>query len=86
MPDIILADLRMPVLDGQEIINLIRSSSLYRNVPIVVLFSLEVSALKVNYIGQGEGPDDFIVKPFNLLEIRARIKALLRRMNERQSF
>ena len=50
LPDIILTDLRMPVLDGQEIINLIRSNSLYRNVPIIVLFILEVSALKVNCI------------------------------------
>ena len=84
MPDIILTDLRMPQLDGQELIGLIRNSSLYRNVPIIVLSSMEDSALKISCIEQGA--DDFIVKPFNPLEVKAKIKALLRRTTERQNF
>ncbi|WP_461065725.1 response regulator transcription factor [Spirosoma horti] len=84
VPDIILTDLRMPHLDGQELINLIRASSVYRNVPIVVLSSMEDSALKISCIEQGA--DDFIVKPFNPLEVKAKIKALLRRTAERQNF
>lgn len=81
-PDIILTDLRMPLFDGQEFISLIRSSSLYRHVPIVVLSSSEDSNLKVKCIDQGA--DDFIVKPFSPLELKARIKALLRRTDERR--
>ena len=84
LPDIILTDLRMPMLDGQEVINLIRSGSLYRNIPIIVLSSMEDSVLKVSCIEQGA--DDFIVKPFNPLEVKAKIKALLRRTNERRNF
>ncbi|GAB3809396.1 response regulator [Spirosoma humi] len=84
IPDIILTDLRMPHLDGQELINLIRAGSLYRNVPIIVLSSMEDSALKISCIEQGA--DDFIVKPFNPLEVKAKIKALLRRTAERQNF
>ena len=84
LPDIILTDLRMPHLDGQELINLIRAGSLYRNVPIIVLSSMEDSALKISCIEQGA--DDFIVKPFNPLEVKAKIKALLRRTAERQNF
>ena len=83
-PDIILTDLRMPLLDGQELIGMIRSSSLYRNIPIIVLSSMEDSALKVKCIEQGA--DDFIMKPFNPLEVKAKIKALMRRTNERRNF
>ncbi|MGF7215678.1 DNA-binding response OmpR family regulator [Spirosoma lacussanchae] len=84
VPDIILTDLRMPMLDGTEMIDLIRSSSLYRHVPIIVLSSADDSALKVKCIDQGA--DDFIIKPFNPLEIEAKIKALLRRANDRRTF
>ncbi|GAB2560429.1 response regulator transcription factor [Spirosoma aerophilum] len=84
LPDIILTDLRMPQLDGQELIALIRNSSIYRNVPLIVLSSMEDSSLKVSCIEQGA--DDFIVKPFNPLEVKAKIKAILRRTTERQNF
>ncbi|AUD05744.1 response regulator transcription factor [Spirosoma pollinicola] len=84
LPDIILTDLRMPQLDGQELIALIRNSSIYRTVPIIVLSSMEDSSLKITCIEQGA--DDFIVKPFNPLEVKAKIKAILRRTSERQNF
>ncbi|MFD2934211.1 response regulator transcription factor [Spirosoma flavum] len=84
MPDIILTDLRMPEVDGQELISLIRNSSRYRNVPIMVLSSMEDSALKISCIEQGA--DDYMVKPFNPLEVQAKIKALLRRSTEQQTF
>ncbi len=83
-PDIILTDLTMPVLNGQEVIAQVRSSSQYRHTPIIVLSSLDDSTLKVRCIEQGA--DDFVIKPFNPLEIVAKIKALLRRTGERQNF
>jgi len=83
-PDIILTDLTMPVLNGQEVIAQVRSSSQYRHTPIIVLSSLDDSTLKVRCIEQGA--DDFVIKPFNPLEIVAKIKALLRRTGERQHF
>ena len=83
-PDIILTDLSMPMLSGQEVIAQVRSSSQYRHVPIIVLSSLDDSALKVRCIDQGA--DDFVVKPFNPLEVVAKIKALLRRTAERRNF
>lgn len=83
IPDIIVTDLGMPLLSGQEVISLVRSSSLYRNVPIIVLSSLDDTALKVKCLDQGA--DDFLAKPFNPLELKSRIKALLRRTNERRS-
>ena len=79
-PDIIVTDLRMPLLSGQEVINLIRSSSLYRNVLIVVLSSLDDTCSRVKCLDQGA--DDFLAKPFSPLELKSRIKALLRRKDE----
>jgi len=83
-PDIILTDLTMPVLNGEEVIAQVRSSSQYRHTPIIVLSSLDDSTLKVRCIDQGA--DDFMVKPFNPLEVVAKIKALLRRNGERRNF
>ena len=80
IPDIIVTDLCMPLLSGQEVISLVRSSSLYRAVPIVVLSNLDDTALKVKCLDQGA--DDFLAKPFNPLELKSRIKALLRRKDE----
>lgn len=84
LPDIILTDLHMPQLNGQELIRLIRSSSIFNTIPIIVLSSMEDSALKISCIE--EGADDFIVKPFNPLEVKVKIKAILRRTTERQNF
>jgi len=84
IPDIIVTDLGMPLLNGQEVISLVRSSSLYRNVPIIVLSTLDETALKVKCLDQGA--DDFLAKPFNPLELKSRIKALLRWTNERRNF
>ena len=70
----------MPLLSGQEVISLVRSRSLYRTVPIVVLSNLDDTALKVKCLDQGA--DDFLAKPFNPLELKFRIKALLRHKDE----
>lgn len=84
VPDIILTDLRMPVLDGGEVISMIRSSSLYRHVPIIVLSSIDDSSTKIKCFDLGA--DDFVIKPFSPMEIEAKIKALLRRTNEQRKF
>ena len=68
--DIILLDLMLPKMDGFEVCQQIREFS---NVPIVMLTA------KVEY-----GADDYITKPFNILEVKARIKAIMRRAGSNQ--
>ncbi len=72
--DLILLDLMMPVMDGLEACMRIREKS---TVPIIMLTARGEDTDKL--IGFDYGADDYITKPFNILEVKARIKALLRR-------
>ena len=73
-PDLIVLDLMMPRLDGLEACGKIREFS---DVPIIMLTAKEDDMDKL--MGFEHGADDYLTKPFNILELKARIKALLRR-------
>ena len=72
--DIILLDLMLPKLNGFEVCQQIREFS---NVPIVMLTAKGEDMDKI--LGLEYGADDYITKPFNILEVKARIKAIMRR-------
>ena len=73
-PDLIVLDLMMPRLDGLEACGKIREFS---DVPIIMLTAKSEDMDKL--MGFEHGADDYLTKPFNILELKARIKALLRR-------
>ena len=73
-PDLIVFDLMMPRLDGLEACGKIREFS---DVPIIMLTAKADDMDKL--MGFEHGADDYLTKPFNILELKARIKALLRR-------
>ena len=73
-PDLIVLDLMMPRLDGLEACGKIREFSY---VPIIMLTAKADDMDKL--LGFEHGADDYLTKPFNILELKARIKALLRR-------
>ncbi len=72
--DLIILDLMMPELDGLEACMRIREFS---NVPIIMLTARSEDTDKI--IGFECGADDYVTKPFNILELKARIRAMLRR-------
>lgn len=72
--DLIVLDLMMPKIDGLQACVKIREFS---NVPIIILTAKGEDADKI--IGLESGADDYITKPFNILELKARIRALIRR-------
>ena len=72
--DLIILDVMMPELDGQEACLRIREFS---NVPIIMLTAKSEDADKL--MGFECGADDYLTKPFNILELKARVRALLRR-------
>ncbi len=72
--DIILLDIMLPKLTGLEVCQQIREFS---NVPIVMLTAKGEDMDKI--LGLEYGADDYITKPFNILEVKARIKAIMRR-------
>ena len=77
--DIILLDVMLPKCDGFEVCRQIREFS---DVPIVMLTAKGEDMDKI--LGLEYGADDYITKPFNLLEVKARIKAILRRTGKRE--
>ncbi len=72
--DLILLDIMLPKIDGFEVCQHIRESS---SVPIVMLTAKGDDMDKI--LGLEYGADDYITKPFNILEVKARIKAIMRR-------
>ncbi|MCC8142024.1 MAG: response regulator transcription factor [Lachnospiraceae bacterium] len=72
--DIILLDIMLPKMDGLEVCQSIRGFS---DVPIIMLTAKGEDMDKI--MGLEYGADDYVTKPFNILEIKARIKAILRR-------
>ena len=73
-PNMLLLDLMLPGMDGYQVCTEIRKQS---NVPIIMLSAKGEVFDKV--LGLKIGADDYITKPFNILEVKARIKAILRR-------
>lgn len=73
-PDLVVLDVMMPVMDGLTACSKIREFS---NIPIILLTAKTDDMDKL--IGFDHGADDYLTKPFNILELKARIRALLRR-------
>lgn len=76
MPDIILLDVVMPGINGFEVCSLIRKDELLLHIPILMITALDDRDSKIQCIEAGA--DDYICKPFDKLELRARIKTITR--------
>ncbi|MFC6591881.1 response regulator transcription factor [Deinococcus lacus] len=75
-PDLVVLDLMLPVLDGLEVARRIRKTS---NTPIIILTAKDGIQDKVE--GLDSGADDYLIKPFSIEELLARVRAHLRRVN-----
>jgi len=75
-PDIVLLDVMMPDLDGFQVCAQLKSSGSTKNIPIILLTAVNDIDQKVK--GLEAGADDFVTKPFNDIELLARVKAFLR--------
>ncbi len=79
-PDLIVLDIMMPEMDGLTACARIREFS---NVPVILLTAKTEDLDKL--MGFDQGADDYLTKPFNILELKARIRALLRRSSAQQT-
>ena len=77
--DLILLDIMLPKLTGLEVCQQVREFS---DVPIVMLTAKGDDMDKI--LGLEYGADDYITKPFNILEVKARIKAIIRRTKKKE--
>ena len=79
-PDLILLDIMLPEEDGLHILQTLRASPLTRRTPVMMLTAKGSEYDKV--MGLEAGADDYLPKPFGMMELIARVKALLRRTGE----
>lgn len=76
-PDLVLLDIMLPDEDGLSIVSSIRKNAAVRNVPIIMITAKSSEIDKVK--GLDIGADDYMTKPFGIMELISRVKALLRR-------
>lgn len=72
--DLLILDIMMPIMDGMEVVKELRKES---QIPIIMLTAKTTDMDKIK--GLVAGADDYVTKPFNPLEVMARVKSILRR-------
>ena len=77
IPALVILDVMLPEEDGLEVLKKIRNRSDIKNVPVIMLTAKDTEYDKV--IGLDTGADDYVAKPFGMMELISRIKALMRR-------
>lgn len=76
--DFIIADLNMPNLSGKEFLKILRASNLFGQIPVIILSGTDESKERIDCLNIGA--DDFMLKPFNPMEVQAKIRAIMRRI------
>ncbi len=82
-PDLILLDIMLPEEDGLSVLGKLRGNESTENIPVILLTAKDSEYDKV--LGLDSGADDYVAKPFGMMELVARIKALLRRSAKKQT-
>ena len=84
IPDMVLLDIMLPDEDGLQIVKKLRSKPETRKLPIIMVTAKTTEIDKVK--GLDIGADDYLTKPFGVMELIARVKAVLRRTTEQDRF
>ena len=82
LPDLILLDIMLPGEDGYSILERLKASQETKNIPVIMVTAKEAEFDKVR--GLEAGTDDYITKPFGMMEFVARVKAVLRRCSRQE--
>ena len=83
IPKLIILDIMMPEMDGLEVLKKLRSESAYKDIPVIMATAKGTEMDKIS--GLNSGADDYLVKPFGVMEMVARVKAVLRRTAKEES-
>ncbi|MDY0235871.1 MAG: response regulator transcription factor [Gudongella sp.] len=79
IPDLILLDIMMPGTDGLKILEQLKSNTILKDIPVIMITAKTTEFDRVK--GLDMGADDYISKPFGVMELISRVKAVLRRTN-----
>lgn len=74
-PDLIISDIRMPEMMGDEFLRYIKKNELFKSIPVIMLSSEESTTERIRLLE--EGAADYILKPFNPLELKIRIRKII---------
>jgi DNA-binding response OmpR family regulator len=83
-PDLIISDMMMPEMGGEEFVSNLKSNEAYKKIPVITLTALADAGTKLDMLRLGI--DDYMVKPFNATELRVRVYNLLYNQEERRQF
>lgn len=75
IPDLIISDIRMPEMMGDEFLLYMKKNELFKSIPIIMLSSEESTSERIRLLEVGAA--DYILKPFNPLELKVRIKKII---------
>ncbi len=76
IPDAVICDVYMPEMKGNEFLEYVKNNHLFSHIPVIFLSAEENSNIRIKLLE--EGAEDFILKPFNPLELKVRIKKALK--------
>ena len=74
-PDLIISDIRMPGMRGDDFLEWIKQNELFKNIPVIMLSSEDSTSERIRLLEIGA--IDYIVKPFNPMELKIRVKKIL---------
>ncbi len=80
LPDLVLLDVMLPDLNGVEILKRLRHNPRTKNIPVIMATARGAEYERISALDQGA--DDYLTKPFSMMEMAARVKAVLRRTAE----
>ena len=83
IPDLIILDIMMPEMDGLQVLSKLRSEVAYKDIPVIMATAKGTEMDKIG--GLNSGADDYLVKPFGVMEMVARVKAVLRRITKEEA-
>jgi DNA-binding response OmpR family regulator len=80
IPDLIIADLNTPHINGLELIGQLKASDFFSSIPVIIVSGEDSSEKRILCLNSGA--DDYIVKPFNPVELEARVRVILKRVDK----
>ena len=83
LPDLVLLDIMLPDISGMEILSTLRKDPLTKDIPVILASAKGTEYDKIS--GLDTGADDYLAKPFGMMEMVSRVRAVLRRSHPKQS-
>ncbi|MDD4922318.1 MAG: response regulator [Bacteroidales bacterium] len=75
IPDLIISDIKMPEMRGDEFLHYLKNNDLFKSIHIIMLSGEDSTSERIRLLS--EGADDYILKPFNPMELKVRVKKII---------